>query len=85
MSKLSRGLEKMREQVKKETEHIPRGNLPQNMLRQYYFDLRMNSLGKKAQKSETKEDVLKKSIELVKKNYPDFPDFIPQFDKHFFK
>ena len=32
--------------------------------------------------SETKEDVLKKSIDAVKKDYP---DFAPQFDEHFFR
>jgi hypothetical protein len=79
---MSNKLKELREQVKKEIEHIPKGNLPQNELRMYYWPLRMNSLGKKAKKSETKEDVLKRSIESVQKEYP---DFIPQFDKNFFK
>jgi hypothetical protein len=60
-------LKTMRQQVKEEMEHIPRGNLPQNELRQVYWGLRMNSLGKKAKEPETKEDVLKKSIENVRK------------------
>ncbi len=75
-------LKEMREQVKKELEYIPRGNLPQNELRMYYWPLRMNSLGRKAKSSETKENILNKSIETVKKDYP---DFIPQFDRKFFK
>jgi len=75
-------LKEIREQVKKELEHIPRGNLPQNELRMYYWPLRMNSLGKKAKSNETKEDILRRSIDSVKK---DHPDFVPQFDKDFFK
>jgi len=75
-------LKEIREQVKKELEHIPRGNLPQNELRMCYWPLRMNSLGKKAKNIETKEDILKRSIESVKKEHP---DFIPQFDRNFFK
>ena len=75
-------LKEMREQVKKELEHIPRGGLPQNELRMYYWPLRMNSLGKKAKSNETKEDILRKSIETVRKDYP---DFVPQYDEKFFK
>ena len=75
-------LKQIREEVKKELEHIPRGNQPQNELRMYYWPLRMNSLGKKAKNNATKEDVLKQSIESVKKDYP---DFAPQFDDKFFK
>lgn len=71
----------MRKQVKDEIDHLPRGNQLQNQLRMYYWPLRMNSLGKKAKNNETKEDVLKKSIESVKNEYP---DFTPQFDEKFF-
>jgi hypothetical protein len=74
-------LKTMRQQVKEEMEHIPRGNLPQNELRQVYWGLRMNSLGKKAKEPETKEDVLKKSIENVRKEYRDF-EF--QYDAEYF-
>ncbi len=75
-------LKEIREQVKKDLKYIPRGNQPQNELRMYYWPLRMNSLGKKSKINSTKEDVLKQSIEAVKKDYP---DFIPQFDEKFFK
>lgn len=75
-------LKEIREQVKEELEHIPRGSQPQNELRMFYWPLRMNSLGKKSQNNDTKKEVLKKSIEAVKKDYP---DFIPQFDGNFFK
>jgi len=75
-------LKEMREQVKKELEHIPRGNTPQNELRMFYWPLRMHSLGKKAKSSETKEEVLRRSIERIKE---DHRDFAPQYDKKFFK
>ena len=75
-------LKEIREQVKKELEHIPRGNQPQNELRMYYWPLRMSSLGKKAKNDATKEEILKQSIEAVKKDYP---DFIPQFNEKIFK
>jgi len=75
-------LKEIREQVKKELEHIPRGNQPQNELRMFYWSLRMNSLGKKSKNNDTKEEILKKSIEAIKKDYPDLN---PQFDENFFK
>lgn len=75
-------LKEIREQVKKELEYIPRGNTPQNELRMYYWPLRMHSLGKKAKFNETKDEVLKKSIEAIRKDYP---DFVPQYDENFFK
>ncbi|MCX9011363.1 MAG: hypothetical protein OIN66_09605 [Candidatus Methanoperedens sp.] len=74
-------LKEMREQVKKEMEHIPRGSYLQNMLRLYYQPLRMNSLGKKAQMDATKEDILLQSIDAVQKEHP---EFIPQYNENFF-
>jgi hypothetical protein len=74
-------LKEMREQVKDEMEHIPRGSPLQNMLRLYYQPLRMNSLGKKAQIDATKEDILLQSIDAVKEEHP---DFIPQYNTKFF-
>lgn len=71
----------MREQVKKEMEHIPRGSCLQNMLRLYYQPLRMSSLGKKAQVNATKEDILVQSIDAVQKENP---EFIPQYNTKFF-
>lgn len=75
-------LKEIREQVKKELEYIPRGNISQNELRMCYWTLRMHSLGKKAKSNETKKEILKKSIERTKKNYSDFD---PQYDKGYFK
>jgi hypothetical protein len=74
-------LKEMREQVKGEMEHIPRGSSLQNMLRLYYQPLRMNSLGKKAQIDATKEDILLQSIDAVKEEHP---EFIPQYNTKFF-
>lgn len=65
-------LKSMREQVKEELKHIYPGELPQNELRQAYWILRMHSLGKKAKGTETKSEVLKKSIESVRKDHGDF-------------
>jgi hypothetical protein len=75
-------LKAIREQVKEEMEHIPRGNSAQNELRMIYWPLRMNSLGKKAKAVETKEDILKRAIDEVKKTHHDFK---PQYNEQFFK
>ncbi len=79
---MSTKLKEIREQVKKELEYIPRRGYPQNELRMFYWSLRMNSLGKKSQNNDSKEDILKKSIDAVKKDYP---DFVPQFDEKLLK
>jgi len=42
----------------------------------------MNSLGKKAKADETKESILKRAIDEVKKTHPDFK---PQYYEQFFK
>jgi hypothetical protein len=76
-------LKGMRELVKSEMKHIWRGDYAQNELRMFYWPLRMNSLGKKRAKMiETKEGILKKAIEMVRKTHPDFE---PQYNKEFFK
>lgn len=75
-------LKEMREQVKDEMNHIPRGDNAQNELRMIYWPLRMNSLGKKGKTDETRESILKKAIDEVKKSYHDFK---PQYDSQFFK
>ena len=75
--------EQINKQVKKELEYIPRdrkGDI-NNILREYYTPLRLDSLGKNAKNNATKEDILKKSIESVKKQ---FPDFVPKYDETFF-
>lgn len=82
IAEMKNKLKEMREQVKKELEHIPRGTLPQNELRMYYQPLRMHSLGKKAKTYATKEDILLQSIEAIKKEYP---EYIPQYDTKFFR
>ena len=62
----------MRKKVKSELENIPKGGWPQNYLRSAYSALRLHSLGKRAEKEMTPREVLEGSIDIVKKNYPDF-------------
>ncbi|HLD85081.1 MAG TPA: hypothetical protein VI968_00840 [archaeon] len=79
-------LMEMRERAKDELEHIENGNLYQNMLRQVYFDMRMNSMGKKAKYPNDKNEILKISIQMIKKwAKKDKAEFNPQFDNKFFK
>jgi len=83
---LSMKLMEMRERAKDELEHIENGNLYQNMLRQVYFDMRMNSMGKKAKYPNDKNEILKISIQMIKKwAKKDKAEFNPQFDNKFFK
>jgi hypothetical protein len=72
----------MRDGVKEEMSHIPRGNASQNKLRMFYWPLRMNSLGKRAETSKTKEEILIEAINAVR---IDDVEFIPKYDKQFFK
>lgn len=76
-------VEKMRERVKKELEHIPRGvkGSSQNLLRSAYWMKRMNSLGKDP-KYKSKEEVLKASINTIKRRSP---SFTPEYDTEFFE
>ncbi|WP_087037836.1 hypothetical protein [Thermococcus litoralis] len=74
-------LKEIREIVKEELKHIPRGNEAQNMLRMIYWNVRLNSLGKKP-KFKNKEECLKYAIKVVQETYPEFD---PQYDKEFFK
>ena len=73
-------LNKMRERVADELEHIPRGSFEQNMLRGFYQSLRMNSLGKSPQYT-SKEEVLQACLQALKKSYPNFE---PDYDRRFF-
>ena len=83
---LSTKLIGIREQIKKEIEHIPRGNFYQNLLRQAYSSFRMASLGKKAQFPNDKNEILKLAIknitEYAKKESINFK---PEYDKSFFR
>ena len=86
---ISKKLFEMREKAKRELEHIYRGDVYQNMLRNYYYNLRMASLGKKADKEKYPNDknrILKMSIEMIKKwAKEDKIDFKPNYDRNFFK
>jgi hypothetical protein len=77
---------KIREKVKKELEHIPKGDMFQNWIRQVFFNLRMNSLGKKAKYPDDKDEVLKLAIEDAKKfAKANGTELNPKYDKTFFK
>ena len=65
-------VKKMREIVKEDLKHIPRGNLDQNMFRQYYSAIRLHSLGRRANRPFSKEEVLIKSAGLINKDNPKF-------------
>lgn len=78
-------LSEIRKQVLIELEHIPKGNKYQNMLRQYYFTIRMNSLGKKAKYPNDKNKVLLKVIEnLTEYLKKEQVEFNPNYDENFF-
>lgn len=81
LEKMQRG-KTIRDIAKEEISHIPRGNASQNELRMLYWPLRMNSLGKKADISKTKEEILIEAISAVRTSHS---EFIPKFDKDFFK
>jgi hypothetical protein len=74
-------LRKMRETVREELKHIPRGDIQQNLFRAHYQIGRMNSMGKKAQTPDSREAVMKSCLEFYKEKYPNFE---PQYDKQFF-
>jgi hypothetical protein len=76
-------LQRMREQVKKEMKHIPRGDLAQNMFRQAYSALRLHGMGEKSGGNIPKEKTLVDAIKVVKKVTPDTltPDTCPVFNE----
>ena len=86
---ISTKLIEMREKVKSELQYIYRGDIYQNMLRNYYYNLRMASLGKKANKNKCPNDknkILKLSIKAVNKWAKENNiNFKPNFDSKFFK
>ena len=71
--------QEMTEIVNVELEHIPKGDLPQKLLRYLYNMVRRNHLA--ATKPISKEDTLSSCIRRVKVKHPDFQ---PEYDKTFF-
>jgi len=83
---ISLKLIEMRKKVKEEVENIPRGDLYQNFLRQYYATLRMSSLGKKGKYPDNKNEILKISIKAVKDmTEKEGKIFNPKYESKFFK
>jgi hypothetical protein len=74
----------MREQVLSEMAHIPTWPRPQqSYLRANYWLVRMNSLGRKAEKSGmTASEVMEDCISVLREKHPEF-EFA--YDKSFFK
>lgn len=75
-------LQDMNRLVGQELEHIPNWPEPQNMLRMVYAMSRKRSLGKKARVAKSRDDVLRESIAVVKKERPDWTEL---FDRGYFK
>tara|TARA_Y100000310_G_C20422813_1_gene687486 strand:- start:3 stop:263 length:261 start_codon:yes stop_codon:yes gene_type:complete len=83
---ISLKLIEMRNKVKEELEYIPTGDIKQNMLRQIYFTIRMNSLGKKAKYPNDKKRILRIAIEHEKEYLKKKGEiFKPNYDKNYFK
>jgi hypothetical protein len=79
--KASEKLKQMRETVSKDLENIPRFGIDQNLFRQMYSAVRMNSLGRKARIVDSKTEVLKECIKYYKKTNPGFK---PRFNEKYF-
>ena len=79
----------MRNKVKAELEHIYKGDFYQNLLRHYYFNIRMASLGSKADKNKYPNDpckILETCIEEVQKfAKQQNSDFRAKYNDEFFK
>jgi len=60
----------MREQIKKELEGIPRGNMDQNMVRQAYWGIRSHNLGKRVSEPLSKEETLAEAVKIIQKDTP---------------
>ena len=78
---MAQKLKQMREVVLKELEHIPNWPEPQKELRMVYWRRRMHSLGRKVNKKETAKEVLEESMNLLKRDYPNFSF---EYDEEFF-
>ncbi len=74
-------LKLMREKVRQELQHIPKGPLPQGELRMTYWARRMHSLGMKSV-DKTRKQVLSECISQVAGEYPDHK-FV--YDEEFFR
>lgn len=76
----------MQKTVREELEHINKGDIYQSMLRNLYWNLRINSLSKKPKYPDDKKEVLKQAIQKIKEwAKKDGVKFNPQFDASFFK
>ncbi len=76
----------MRKTVKEEVEHVPRQGIIQNLMRQVYVTLRMNSLSNNPKYPNDKNEILKLAIKDAR-GYANKvgKEFKPHYDKNFFK
>ncbi len=74
-------LKEMLSQVGAELAYIPDWPEPQGELRMLYNVKRMRSLGKKAERKNTRFQVLEQSIQQLKGDYPNY-EF--KYDREFF-
>jgi hypothetical protein len=72
-------LEILRERVKEDLKHIPRGSRTQNYFRQMYSQKRMEDVSKS---SKTKEETFKEIWDSCRKIEA---EFIPEYDKTYFQ
>ncbi len=76
----------MRKTVQEEIEHIPRQGLIQNLMRQAYATLRMNSLSKNPNYPNDKSAILKIAIKDAKDYAKKVgKEFHPTYDRDYFK
>ena len=82
---INRKLIEMRQKLESEMAFIPRGDLYQNMLRQLYSVIRLNSLGSKAKYPNDKRIILNIAIKEAKKFAEENKvRFEPEYDREFF-
>lgn len=72
--------DELNKKVTEELKYIPRGSFDQNMLREYYNGMRRYDLS--LSPALPAKDSLLKTIEAVRK---DKPEFLPIYDKDFFR
>lgn len=78
-------LVEMRKTIKEEIENVPRQGIIQNLMRQAYAALRMNSLSKNPKYPNDKNEILKIAIKDAKDYAKKVEkEFIPQYNKEFF-
>ncbi len=74
--------EEMLDLARREVAHIPDWPWPQGLLRSTYFNLRLNSLGRKSVVENDRRKVLQRALEMV---LQDKPDADLEYDRSYFE